>query len=287
MNRFEKHVRKILQEMQSSKEEREELGEELLTHLYSMKAEFIEQGDSEKRAERRALEEFGGAKLVGNGLQETMYPMQRGLLYLIGIGTILFGFFLHLVYITQVSEPSKDWLLVQFAFGTTVTLVAMNISWLGRYYWSVNVLIYLTACWNGFNYFVVIQFPTSQSIPLIIYIISIILISFIFMVRNAYYSTARIDQAEKKKKVKLASHGINLMFGLVLSTAALFATWAGLAFGEINWRILSPLGSIVGWLLFYKYQMKFISKRPIVAMFTGLIFIVLIAATPITIPLLF
>lgn len=281
MNRLEKHAELILDQMQSEPEERDEVREELLTHLYSLKSEFIESGDSEKEAERKALDQFGGSKLVGDGLQETMYPHQRSLLYMIGLGTILFGVIQYLIFITQLRDPSQSWLFIQMAFGTIVTVLAMNISWLGRFYWLVNVLIFLTAGWNGFNYFVVIQFSPTQSIPLLLYIAIIVIISFIFMVRNAYFSTSSGQaNATKDRGIRIASHVFNLLFGLAITAAALFFTWAGLAFSEFTWRLFLPLTAVIGWLIFYKYQMRLIGKKPVAAIFTGLLFVVLVAATP-------
>ncbi|MCA0972062.1 permease prefix domain 1-containing protein [Halobacillus litoralis] len=286
MKRLERHVEKTLDHMQSDPEERAELREELLAHLKSLKEEFLAQGHSEKKAEQKAVEEFGGPKLVGNGLQESMYPYQRGLLFVIGLGTILFGILLHFVFIMNAEEPGTDWLLVQMALGTVVSLAAFNVSWIGRFYWSINVLIYLTAGWNGFNYFVVIRFRAEQSIPLLLYIAVLVVISFLFMVRNASFFTNRGDPSKKKRRIKTASHIINLLLGLAISAAALFVTWAGLAFSEYSWKLFLPLTAIVGWLIFYKFQMRFIGKKPVAAIFTGLLFVCVVIAVPM-VPIVF
>lgn len=81
----------MLEQMQSGREEREELREELLGHLQEAKQHYMDEGYTAKLAEKQAIAEFGNPDSTGHQLQEAMYPYQRGLLYVIGIGTILFG----------------------------------------------------------------------------------------------------------------------------------------------------------------------------------------------------
>lgn len=53
MNRIEKYVEEVLIQMQSTECEREEIREELLSHLHEAKSDYISEGLSEKQAEKK------------------------------------------------------------------------------------------------------------------------------------------------------------------------------------------------------------------------------------------
>lgn len=152
MNRIEKHAEQVLRQMQSPDDEREEMREELLSHLNEAKRNYISEGLSEKQAEKKVVAAFGDPHMIGRELQESMYPFQRGLLYLIGIATILFGviFYLNLSFVIR--EPTPVWLTIQLLLGSIVTLAAINISFVGRYFYLLNVLLMANTIWNGINF---------------------------------------------------------------------------------------------------------------------------------------
>lgn len=278
MNRLEKHIEKILNQMQSDEEERTEMKEEFLSHLSSLKEQYEEEGYSSKQAEKKAIEEFGDAGLVGNGLQETMYPYQRSLLYVIGLATIVFGVFLHFAFLATFNEPSPGWLAIQLTFGTLVTLVAMNISWLGRYYWSVNALVFLSGGWNGFSYFAIIQFPQLQTMLFAIYLAILILTCLTFIIRNSYFYSIDETSDKRNRRLKKVSHVVNIVAGAMICGVAIFFVYGFIAMIGLNWLVLIPVSVVIGWLLFYKYMMKLIARKPVASMIPALIVIALFTA---------
>ncbi|GGF14282.1 hypothetical protein GCM10010954_11220 [Halobacillus andaensis] len=280
MKRMEKHVNRVLKEMQSPQEEREEIKEELLSHLEEAKSFYMDQGDPEKKAEKKAVEEFGGSKQIGHGFQEAMYPYQRSLLYVIGLATILFGVIFHLYLTFTFGGAEPVWLLIQFLFGSLVVLTGMNIAFVGRHFWSVNVLVLLTAMWNGVALMMVSQVYPFQMIMFSIYLLIIIVISIIFVIRHSYYASNPYQTSPEQRKIQKVSFVVNIVYGVMLFTAALFVTYGMLIFGGMGWHVLIPVSSIFAWLLFYKFQMTFIQKRPIAAIFVGLVFLFLVAASP-------
>ncbi|WP_281974939.1 permease prefix domain 1-containing protein [Halobacillus litoralis] len=283
MKKFEKHVNQILNQMQSPPEEREEIKEELLTHLEAAKQNYITHGEKEKTAEKLAIQDFGAPAMVGDGLQETLYPFQRGLLYGIGVATLLLGVFMHLNMAFSFGEPEPIWLFTQLVFGSLVTLAAMNISWMGRHFWSVNVIVFLTAIWNGFNLVIVTQFYSLQVILFMTYIFILVLLCLIFIGRNSYFASEKTNAAPKEKTITKISHILNIIFGVIICIAALLMVWGMLVFTGFTWRSLLPISVIIAWLIFYKFQMVLIGKRPILAIFTGLLFMGAVAISPFTI----
>ncbi|MCA0972182.1 permease prefix domain 1-containing protein [Halobacillus litoralis] len=282
MDRLEKHVEHILNQTQSNQAEREEMKEDFLSHLYALKKKYEEEGFESEVAERKAIEDFGEADSVGNEMQETMYPYQRGLLYVIGLATIALGVFLHFALLNVFGEPSFGWLAIQLVVGTLVTLTAMNISLLGKYYWSVNVLVFLTAGWNGFNAFVVTQFPQVQMILFTIYIAVLIGLCLVFVIRNSYVYSLQESNDRSTRRLKKVSYIVNILAGALICGVALFFAYGFIVMVGINFFVLIPIGIFIGWLLFYKYLMELTSQKPVAAMVPGLIVIALITAFTVT-----
>ncbi|SFJ74935.1 hypothetical protein SAMN04487936_10432 [Halobacillus dabanensis] len=283
MKKFEKHVSRILDQMQSPPDEREEIKEELLTHLEAAKQNYINNGETETKAEKRAIRDFGAPAMIGDGLQESLYPFQRGLLYGIGIATLLLGVFIYLIMTFSFGEPEPIWLFIQLVSGSLVTLVAMNISWIGRHFWSINVIVFLTAIWNGFNLVITTQFYSLQAILFMAYIFILVVLCLIFIGRNSYFASLKTTTDSKKRTMTKISHILNIIFGVMICVAALFMVWGMLVFTGFTWRSLLPLSVIIAWLIFYKFQMALIGKHPILAIFTGLLFMGAVAVSPFTI----
>lgn len=271
MNRIEKHVEEVLKQMQSTECEREEIREELLSHLNEAKSEYINEGFSEKQAEKKVIAAFGKSNKIGQELQESMYPFQRGLLYFIGISTILFGviFYLHLAFV--IHEPSPVWLIVQLLSGSIVTLAAINISTVGRYFYLLNALLMINIIWNGINIVSMQGLSQWQAILFSIYLLILVGMGFVFVFRNSYYSTSQIDGKHQKQKLVKFSYIINLLYGVIVIILSLFFLWSFLFFSGVSIYAFITLIPILIWLIFYKFQMKFIAKKPVLSLATGLL----------------
>ncbi|WP_163530059.1 permease prefix domain 1-containing protein [Halobacillus ihumii] len=280
MNRMEKHVNRILDQMQSPPDEREEIKEELLTHLESAKYDYMNQGNSVKKAEKQALEDFGDSSLIGHGLQESLYPHQRSLLYVIGIATLLFAVFFYISMTFVVGEVEPIWLLIQMIIGSAVTLSAINIAFMGRHYWSLNVIVLITAMWNGFNVMIVEQIPGKQAIFFWFYLVIVVILCILFVIRNSYYSSDNTTTTKKSRSILKISYVVNIIFGIMICAAGLSIAYLFLIFGGFSWMLLIPISSIVAWLIFFKFQMKLIQHRPLTAIAVGFGFLIFVSVSP-------
>ncbi|WP_010529171.1 permease prefix domain 1-containing protein [Lentibacillus jeotgali] len=283
MTKIADHVEKVLEQLQSPNEEREELREELVSHLEETKQQYIDDGLTEKKAEERALKEFGDFNNIGHEMQEAMYPYQRGLLYGIGLGTILFGVFFYLASAYLLHDRIPGWLAIQLLTGGTVTLAAINISFVGRYFYLVNVMLLINVLWNGINITIMELRPQWQAVFFSIYLLILIGIGLVAVIRNSYYSSGPTETKQQKCGLVLLSHIVNLLFGLVVAGVSLFFLWALLAFSEVKADVILTLVPIIIWLITYKFQMGYISKKPLISIATGLGFSVLSIALPYTI----
>lgn len=271
MNRLEKYVEEVLKQTQSPEEEREEIREELLSHLNEAKSNYISEGFTEKQAEKKVIAAFGNSHHIGQELQESMYPFQRGLLYLIGIITILFGviFYLNLVFV--IHDPTPVWLVIQLLSGSFVMLAAINISFVGRYFYLLNVLLMVNIIWNGFNIVLLQALSQWQALLFSVYLIILIGLGLVFVFRNSYYSTNQMDRKQRKQEFVKFSYIINLLYGMIIIILCLFFLWAFLIFGGISIQTFIIPMPILIWLIFYKFQMKFIAKKPALSLATGLL----------------
>ncbi|WP_449354931.1 permease prefix domain 1-containing protein [Virgibacillus natechei] len=272
MNRIEKHAEQVLRQMQSPDDEREEMREELLSHLNEAKRNYISEGLSEKQAEKKVVAAFGDPHMIGRELQESMYPFQRGLLYLIGIATILFGviFYLNLSFVIR--EPTPVWLTIQLLLGSIVTLAAINISFVGRYFYLLNVLLMANTIWNGINFVLMQGMSRWQAILFSVYLLILIGFGLLFVFRNSYYSTNQTEVKKRKQGLVKFSYIINLLYGIAIIILSLFFFWASAIFTGISIYSFITLLPILIWLAFYKFQMGFIAKKPALSLVTGLLF---------------
>ncbi|MFD1360959.1 permease prefix domain 1-containing protein [Lentibacillus salinarum] len=287
MTKIEKQVEKILEQMQSPDGEREEIRSELLGHLEEAKRQYIGEGLTEKRAEERAMAEFGAPSMIGHQLQESMYPFQRGLLYVIGIGTILFGVIFYLNLTFFLNEPTPVWLAVQLLSGSAVTLAAINISFVGRYFYVLNLVLLVNVIWNGISFTLAWGMSAWQAIFFGIYLVILIAFGAIAVIRNSYYSSDQTEGKQQKRGLVLFSYVVNLLFGVAVAGVSLFFLWGLLAFSEARIEFLLTLAPIIIWLITYKFQMTFIAKKPVVSLVTGLGFSVMSFLLPYIMLLLF
>ncbi|MFC0522933.1 permease prefix domain 1-containing protein [Pontibacillus salicampi] len=283
MNRLEKHVQEILLHMQTPPEDSEDIKEELMEHLEAAKRDWMEAGYSEKEAEQKAIHSFGKSDLIGNGMQEALYPYQRGFLYMIGLSTLIYGMFFYLSMSFYQGQGDLLWLIIQTVLGAGVTWTAINISYMAGHFWSLNVIVLLSAIWNGFNVFVVEQLGDIQAILFSIYLVAVVLISFIFIIRNSYFSSNPSPYSKEKRTVLKISYIINVLFGIILCGVALFFSYGLIIFAGYSWILVFPFSLIGLWLLFFRFQMKYIPQKPVRAIALGLIFLLLITITPIAI----
>ena len=89
---IETYVNQIVKELDCDKNEKAEIAEEMIHHLELLKAEYIEQGFSEKEASQKALESFGDKNTLKDGLQSSLFPGYKIYSYGVKIGFYLYSF---------------------------------------------------------------------------------------------------------------------------------------------------------------------------------------------------
>ncbi|SIS45699.1 hypothetical protein [Salimicrobium flavidum] len=175
-------------------------------------------------------------------------------------------------------EEYLFWLLIQFLTGSSVVLAGINIAWMGRRYWLLNVIVMVSAIWNGFNITIVVY--TTGFVIFSIFSILLIVAALIFIVRNSYLSSDVTDISERERFARKVSYTVNVLFGVMIAGAALFFSFAFMVFGGVSSILLIPAGAIVAWLIFFRWQMRWIRVSPVSAMVGGLVFLLAVVGGP-------
>ncbi|HDR7564982.1 VanZ family protein [Bacillus mycoides] len=77
MSEFDEYIKSILAYSELSNIEQDELFLEIYDHLNSLKEEYMEQGMNEKEAIYKAIQSFGESKVIGLGINQSVYEVPR------------------------------------------------------------------------------------------------------------------------------------------------------------------------------------------------------------------
>ncbi len=163
------------------------------------------------------------------------------------------GFFHH--------DPIPIWLAIQLFVGSVVTLAAINISFAGRYFYVIHVVLFANVIWNGINLLMIQGTSQWQVILFSIYVLLLVGLGIIAIIRNSYYSSGSAKSNQHQRGVVLLSYVLNLLFGAAVVCVSLFALWGILAFGELRIKAILTVVPIITWLISYKFQMRYIAKN--------------------------
>lgn len=123
--RIEAYVEQIVSRLICSKKEREEIKAEMLDHLFMLKKDFIENGQSEERAIDSAIQAFGDEREISKRFGKLMFPNKN-----IGkILAIILGCFMLFVMFNQ---PISSGVLFSFLF--FLLLISSIMSFLLAWY---------------------------------------------------------------------------------------------------------------------------------------------------------
>lgn len=221
---FHRFVKEIIKQIDGSKEEKEDIYEELISHLSLSKQEFIYAGYNEKEAEQKAISAFGDANDVGGQIQEAMFPYQKLMLLMLAIGSFLFAFAVYLIVLFSSGTALFTWLILSILTSSALLLFAFQVlPSLDRKLWLNTTLII-----HG----LIFLYGTLGAPELITTIGGWLLItlSIILIYRIAIYSYDPANQEQTKQRKWL--HLLNITAGLIIVGATLFFLWAILAFGD-------------------------------------------------------
>ncbi|PWA08886.1 hypothetical protein DCC39_14080 [Pueribacillus theae] len=256
---FEHYVEKILKQTACGNEEKEDISEELMTHLELLKEELMREGMNEKEAELEAMERFGPEKEIGCQLQQSIFPYRKELMLTLSVSSFIFSISVYLLLLSIEGDALIGWLIPSMFINSLLFLIALNqVVGFNRRRWMNSILITHIII-DLYGYTIVSSFDHTAFLPIAILNWLIILLALFLVYQTTIYEMNLQGEIVKEAK---RLHLINLVLGAVVAGVALFYLWVGMwLFGGYHPLILLMMIPFVLWILLYFLQMKLLKKH--------------------------
>lgn len=264
--RLKRYVETIVNQTECTKEEKEDLYEELLVHVEQLTEDFMREGLPQDEAMSRAIAEFGHEHAIGNELQEAMFPYRKAMLLTLSILSIATAISTYLCHLFIEGYAAFIWIFLAIVVGTFLLYLSINVSTpFNRRFW-INSLLILQCIIFVFGWLLAANIDHSVSIWLNILDGLVIILSILLI----YRTTIIDDFLTKQTKDQKTIHALNITSGIVIVGATLFFLIG--FFGIIGTFDLAMLIFSLPffiWLILYIIQMKLIKKYKVFAYLLG------------------
>lgn len=258
--KFERYIRKIVNQTDCTKEEKEDMYEEMLVHLEMSKADLIKQGHAPKEAEKIAIDLFGNEWEIGTQIQQALFPYRKELMLTLSIVSILYTFSVYSLQLFQNGDAYIGWLL--FSILTSATLLSLTLNLLvsiNRKIWINTALVTHTLVYlYGWGVASALDFTM---LPLFSMIIAVILLLSLYLI----YKTALVLPSYSGKSLRKAKrlHLFNITIGVLILATTIFYIYIFLIFAsEMEPIMLLLCIPAVLWIILYILQIKLLKKHP-------------------------
>lgn len=266
-SKIEQYVENIVRHTESSKQEKEDLYEELLIHLQISRDHLMEEeGLTLQQAEEKAMQLFGQEGEIGNQIQQALFPYRKELMLALAISSILVTISIYLLHVFEEGDPYIGWLCISMILSSMLLFLPLNQSiHLNRKLW-LNSLLILHTLGLLYGWLLITQLDHSTTIGLTIWEWLNIALSI-----GLVYRTTLYDYSSNEKHMKVL-HGINITSGIMISFSSLFIIIGGLIMiGELHPMMLLFASPIAIWICLYVASIKLARKNMKSALFIGVI----------------
>lgn len=248
------HVEKILERIDGSKKEKEDLYEELSIHLQLSSEDWMKSGISKEEAEKRAIEDFGKSDIIGSQLQEAMYPLRKIILILLASLSLVYAYTIYLFELFVEGDAHFLWLFSSVGISSLLLLIALQVFPSIDRKSVVNSALILHAF--------IFSFGIAHSTILAAGAWVLVLTSIILIYRTTVIDY-QFKQAKYKKLIK-RFHLYNISIGIMIIGMTLFFLWAFLLFSEsFQATMLLFLLPLTIWIVAYYWQMNLLYKEKV------------------------
>lgn len=255
-SKLEQYVENIVRYTEGSKQEKEDLFEELLIHLELSRDNIMkEEGIEQEEAEEKAMKLFGKEGEIGSGIQQALFPYRKELMLTLAISSILATITIYLLNLFIDGDAVIGWLLFSMTTGGLLLFLPLNQRFhINRKLWLNSLLVVhiLTLLYGV----LIVSYLDYATVGLAIWLWLNIAISLALVYRTTIY-----DFSPDEKSMKLL-HGINILLGAVITFLSLFFMFGGLVMIGIHPAVLIFLLPILFWIGSYFVQVK-VAKRNI------------------------
>lgn len=247
-------IERVLQEIDGTKKEKEDLYWELTDHLQLSSEAWMKSGLTEEEAIDKAIEEFGNAEKVGREIQKSMYPLRKILLVILATASLLFSFSIYLIELFMFGDAHYAWMLFSVASSSLLLVIALQLFVSFDRKIIINSLLIV----HALIYLLGVGF--SSPLTIVAWAIVIFTISLIYRTTLVDYDF-RAKDAQKPLKF---FHLYNITIGLIIIGVTLFLASVLLAFAdEFTFGMLFFLTPFVIWLFVYYIQINLVMRKHI------------------------
>lgn len=259
-SRLQHYVENIVTHTECSEKEKEDLYEELMTHLELARDEFINEGLTLKEAEEKAMELFGAEGEIGSQLQQAIFPFRKEMLLTLALSSILFTISAYLASLFLEGNANIGWLGISMILGGFLLFLPLNQHYhLNKKLW-LNSLLILQILNLLYGLLIVSSLPNNSNVGLTIWVWLNIALAIILVYRTTVY-----DYRERYYKI---IHGINIVSGMIIIGGTLFFGLSVMIMaGSIPPKLYIFLIPFAIWLVLYVVQMELARKYRKVAYF--------------------
>jgi len=261
--RFQKFVEKTVQQIEGNQQEKEDLFEELMTHLQLSKEQFIMEGLTEEEAEIKAMEHFGNEAKVGEEIQQAMFPYRKEMMRFLAVSSIIFSFAIYSVQLFFEGDAYILWLVLSIVISTSLLIFSIQSSaYLNRRLWMNSLLIIHIATYLFGALLSTGVTEPFLSRPLTIIAVLIILFAIALIYRTTIHDYNPSNHPFPKHAKSL--HIINMTAGVIVIGVMLFLIWGMLVMiGSASPVLVIPLVPLLVWIILYILQMNLLRKQRI------------------------
>ncbi|WP_029329180.1 hypothetical protein [Lentibacillus jeotgali] len=237
-------MKRIAAQTDCSRSERDDLYEEMLTHVLMRRDEEMEAGKTEEEAEEGAH--------IGDGLQQAMFPYRRELLLLLALLGFLFTFGKYITVLVQ--EQTALWYLLVGTVGhSAVLFFALNRTFaVNRKLWLalglVLNLLFLITQWSWATYYD--------------FLVPALLLMLLLNLYLVYRTVLTYEQQKEHKMSRRIIHIVNITLALVGGLAALYISLIAMGFGASAGILLHVFIPMALWAVLYTVQIQLLPRYP-------------------------
>jgi len=265
---FQQYIKQIVQEIDGSELDKEDIMEELIIHLQLTSEQYVAAGYDDKEAEKMAINQFGKSKEIGKQMQEAMFPFRKLMFLILAIASFIYSYTVYSMQLFTEGNAHIGWLVLSVMTSSLLLLFVLRIfPFLDRRI-SLNSALILHVFIYGYGIFLASSLDNFTSIILTYFSWSIVLLTFVLIYRTTIYDYQN-GTTEIVGRTKKVIHYLNITLGIVIIIATLFFIWGILAFGDGLFTIgmlFIPVPFII-WFVTYIVQIKLVHAKRIVGAF--------------------
>ncbi|MBN6185492.1 hypothetical protein JQN58_00655 [Aneurinibacillus sp. BA2021] len=275
MSAFDRYIEKILDRVECSSHERDDMREEIRSHLEAARDSYQEQGYVEEEAVRKAITDFGMEEEIGEELQQAIFPYRNELLTTMGAGMLLYGTSGYLHGLFSYGQAHLIWIACSMFVGVTLILAALYPARAAERKVGMGSLYAFMLLCVFFGFLVLESAEAWYAKPLYALggLLGIGALALIFL--TACKDAKGQKESKREQKRRILIHLFNLISGIPVCGLGMLMVYGGLLFGGVTPFLLFPLGMMIFWAISYWAQYYMRTRSMGVSYFFGSLSLIL------------